>query len=39
MKIEPRADLIKASGQVGFNKPFRAPIYRSYYECIQGLYK
>jgi len=31
---EPRADLIKASGQVGLNKPFRAPIYRSYYECI-----
>ena len=36
---EPRADLIKASGQVGLNKPFRAPIYRTYYECIQGLYK
>ncbi len=39
MKIEPRADLMKASGQVGLNKPFRAPIYRSYYECISGLYK
>ena len=38
-KPEPRADLIKASGQVGHNKPFRAPIYRTYYECIQGLYK
>ena len=36
---EVRADLVKASGQVGFNKPFRAPVYRSYYECIQGLYK
>jgi len=36
---EPRADLIKASGQVGLNKPFRAPVYRTYYECIKGLYK
>jgi hypothetical protein len=36
---EPRADLIKASGQVGHNKPFRAPVYRTYYECISGLYK
>lgn len=30
----PRADLIKASGQVGLNKPFRAPVYRTYFECI-----
>jgi len=36
---EARADLIEASGQVGHNKPFRAPIYRTYMECIQGLYK
>jgi hypothetical protein len=28
-----------ASGQVGFNKPYRAPIYMSYAECINGLYK
>ena len=33
-----RSDLIKASGQVGFNKPFRAPIYRTYWECIRGIY-
>lgn len=39
MRPEPRADLIKAAGQVGLNKPFRAPVYRTYYECIQGLYK
>lgn len=32
-------DLIKASGQVGLNKPFRAPVYRSYWECIRGLHK
>jgi len=37
--VEYRADLIKASGQVGINKPYRAPIYRSYWECIQGLYR
>ena len=36
---EPRADLMKASGQVGLNKPYRAPVYRNYMECIQGLYK
>lgn len=35
---EPRADLVKSSGQVGHNKPYRAPIYRSYLECIRGLY-
>jgi hypothetical protein len=34
-----RGDLMVASGQVGFNKPYRAPIYLSYRECIQGLYK
>jgi hypothetical protein len=39
MKVEVRADLMKASGQVGLNKPYRAPIYRNYLECIQGLYK
>ena len=38
-RAEPRADLIKAAGQVGLNKPFRAPVYRTYYECIKGLYK
>ena len=27
------------SGQVGHNKPFRAPIYRTYWECIKGLNK
>ena len=31
---EARSDLIAASGQVGHNKPFRAPIYRTYWECI-----
>lgn len=36
---EPRADLMKASGMVGLNKPYRAPIYRKYWECIQGLYR
>lgn len=36
---EARADLMKLSGQVGLNKPFRAPVYRTYYECIKGLYK
>ncbi|CDW86920.1 UNKNOWN [Stylonychia lemnae] len=36
---EPRADLMKASGQVGLNKPYRAPVYRTYWECIQGLSK
>lgn len=35
---EARADLVKMSGQVGLNKPYRAPIYRTYYECIKGLY-
>ena len=34
-----RSDLMKASGQVGLNKPYRAPIYQTYAECIQGLYK
>lgn len=24
---------------MGFNKPYRAPIYRTYQECIQGLYR
>jgi len=28
-----------ASGQVGLNKPYRAPVYQTYLECIQGLYK
>ena len=28
-----------ASGQVGLNKPYRAPVYQTYWECIQGLYK
>ena len=32
-------DLMKASGQVGLNKPFRAPVYRTYWECIRGLHK
>ena len=36
---EARADLVKLSGQVGLNKPYRAPIYRTYWECIKGLYK
>jgi hypothetical protein len=47
---EVRADLMKASGQVGkslfnlffcigLNKPYRAPVYRNYWECIQGLYR
>ncbi len=44
----PRADLMKMSGMVGnflifilpgLNKPYRAPIYRNYWECIQGLYR
>ena len=35
----PRGDLAVASGQVGFNKPYRAPIYLTYGECIRGLYK
>ena len=35
---EARADLVKMSGQVGLNKPYRAPIYRTYYECVKGLY-
>jgi Mitochondrial carrier protein len=39
MKVEVRADLMKASGQVGLNKPYRAPVYRNYLECIQGLYR
>jgi hypothetical protein len=36
---EVRADLMKASGQVGLNKPYRAPVYRNYWECVQGLYR
>lgn len=35
----PRNDLMIASGQVGLNKPYRAPIYQTYLECIQGLYR
>ena len=31
-------ELMIASGMVGLNKPFRAPIYRTYWECIKGLY-
>jgi len=31
---EVRADLMKASGQVGLNKPYRAPVYRNYWECV-----
>eukprot|EP00347_Sterkiella_histriomuscorum_P014589 403360307 len=38
-RVKPRADLMQASGQVGLNQPYRAPIYRSYWECIQGLSK
>ena len=36
---DPRPDLTKMSGQVGHNKPFRAPIYRTYWECVRGLHK
>ena len=36
---EVRADLMQASGQVGLNKPYRAPVYRNYWECVQGLYR
>ena len=32
-------EMIKASGQVGLNKPFRAPVYRTYWECMRGLHK
>ncbi len=31
---EVRADLMQASGQVGLNKPYRAPVYRNYWECV-----
>jgi len=34
-----RGDLDKASGQVGLNKVYRAPVYQTYWECIQGLHK
>ena len=34
-----RGDLMILSGQVGHNKPYRAPIYLSYAECIKGLYR
>lgn len=34
-----KQELMVASGQVGLNKPFRAPIYRTYWECIRGLHK
>jgi len=27
------------AGQVGLNKPYRAPIYQTYWECMQGLYR
>jgi len=34
-----RTDIMKASGQVGLNKPYRAAVYQSYQECIKGLYR
>ena len=37
-KIQSDA-LYKASGQVGLNKPFRAPIYKSTTEAFTGLYR
>ncbi len=39
MPEKARADLMEASGQVGLNKPYRAPVYRNYWECVQGLYR
>lgn len=33
------SELMKASGQVGLNKPFRATAYRTYREAIEGLYR
>lgn len=38
-KKERKEKLMKKSGQVGLNRPYRAPVYRTYWECIQGLYK
>ena len=34
-----RKALYEASGQVGLNQPFRAPVYQTYSECIRGLYR
>ena len=34
-----RKVLHEASGQVGLNQVYRAPIYQTYGECIQGLYR
>ena len=33
-----KPELMKQSGMVGLNKPFRAPVYRTYWECIRGLH-
>lgn len=37
-KATVRGELMAASGMVGLNKPFRAPVYRTYWECIKGLH-
>jgi hypothetical protein len=38
-KPEVKERIVKESGQVGTNRPYQAPIYKSYSECIQGLYR
>ena len=37
-KPERYEKLIEKSGQVGDNRPYRAPVYKSYTECVRGLY-
>ncbi len=38
-KAKRKAKLVKESGQVGNNRPYRAPIYQSYRECVKALYR
>lgn len=38
-KPEVKAKILKESGQVGLNAPYRAPVYRTYWECVSGLKK
>lgn len=38
-KSDKAEKLRKMTGQVGINEPYRAPIYRTYRECITGLYR
>ena len=39
VQMQQESALMKAAGQVGLNKPYRAPIYQTYKECVTGLYR